>query len=259
MTGVAILMYHGIGRPHPTRGDPLYTLSPEQLDRQLDSLAPLCVCSLDELICGAVPKAQVVLTFDDGERSVAEQALPILAAHGRTATLYVTSGWVGEPGFVDASMLRELLAAGWSVGAHGHSHRFLTELSDGELDQELGGARARLEDLVGRPVVHLSLPGGRGDRRVLAAARAAGYESVANSRVGLCHLPARPFGLPRVAIRVGLVDAHFARLCLGDRRTYAAAALREAVLGGAKSLLGDQRYVRWRKRALTLLGRQELA
>ena len=42
---------------------------------------------------GPLPDRPVVLTFDDGYADFHSRAMPLLAEHGFTATLFVTTGW----------------------------------------------------------------------------------------------------------------------------------------------------------------------
>jgi peptidoglycan/xylan/chitin deacetylase (PgdA/CDA1 family) len=100
--------------------------------------------------------------------------------------LVSTSAWF-EPGgrSMNWSMIRELHAAGWTIGSHTVRHSRLTEVGDELLRQELSASRAALEDALGSPCRHFCAPYGAMDQRVLDAARDAGYTSAALS------LPAR--------------------------------------------------------------------
>lgn len=122
------------------------------------------------------------ITFDDGHRSQYMQALPLLAEHNLSAMFFITAGWTGEnPDYMDAGQVREITAMGHRVGAHGLSHKLLTQCSELELNAELSGSKKRLEDILGRLVSTMSLPEGRYNRRVLEACAAVGYAEVYTS------------------------------------------------------------------------------
>lgn len=140
-----VLMYHGVGDRTAPRAELRYTVSELSFRQQMQVLSWHPVVSLGELLAGRARAGSVVLSFDDGEQSVASRALPILEAHGFTGVLFVTTGWIGAPGYCSADDLRRLAGAGWEIGAHGVSHRFFTELDDGELRRELTEARGRLD------------------------------------------------------------------------------------------------------------------
>jgi peptidoglycan/xylan/chitin deacetylase (PgdA/CDA1 family) len=190
----------------------------------------------------------VVLTFDDGHRSNWSLALPRLVDAGVTATFYVVAGFVdSDPRYMTSPQLLELAGHGMHVGSHTMTHRFLPELSAEEVCRELADSRARLEDLVGRPVLDLAIPGGHLTRRVLAVARDCGYRSVATTRVGCWAQGGDAFRIPRLEIRRGLPRDQF-------RRTFSPLKVRELQaweLGKAclRSTLGLSGYTKLRELA----------
>ncbi len=136
-----------------------------------------------QLICALAKNSgthgQAQITFDDGEVSQLQNAAPILAEHGIAATYFVTPGLIGTAAkFLDWERLRGLQAAGHSIQSHGWSHKFLTFCDDSELAHELTASREVLEEKLGASVEEISIPGGRWDKRVLAACARAGYKRV---------------------------------------------------------------------------------
>jgi peptidoglycan/xylan/chitin deacetylase (PgdA/CDA1 family) len=246
-SGIAVLMYHGVGAP-TARGEEYYTVGEDAFRAQVTLLRERTVVSYEELLAGRAPPRAVVLTFDDGERSVLTHALPVMRDHGLTATLFVTSGWIGTAGYLAAEEIRELRDAGWTIGAHTVTHRFLSDLPDTELRDELARSRDELGEILGGPPRHMSLPGGRESPRVLAAVRAAGYSSLCTSRLGLSPQRPDPFGVPRMmVVRPWGLD-RFRRIVDGDRALVLSLRVRHQLLGVAKRLLGNERYVALRLR-----------
>jgi peptidoglycan/xylan/chitin deacetylase (PgdA/CDA1 family) len=135
---------------------------------------------LDQL----VERDDVRITFDDGNASDLELALPALRERGLTATFFVVAGRLGTPGYLDAGGLRELVAAGMRVGNHGMRHRSWRRLGAGELHEELVVARRMIEEAAGRQVTEAACPFGAYDRRVLRALRRSGYRHVFTSDEG---------------------------------------------------------------------------
>jgi peptidoglycan/xylan/chitin deacetylase (PgdA/CDA1 family) len=212
--GVPILMYHQVA-PHRD-GSPLnrWRVPPAVFARHLDHLAALGVrgVALRDLLDepgGAEKRA--VLTFDDGYEAIRTGALPLLKAHGFSATVFAVSGrlggtndWDGErPGdaLLSADSLRELHAAGIEIGSHGATHRALTSLADAELSAEIGGSRAELEAIVSAPVDSFCYPYGAFDDRAVEAVRLAGYRAATVIRGGIPPDLSDPLRLPRVAVR----------------------------------------------------------
>ena len=101
----------------------------------------------------------VVVTFDDGCESDLIAAAPILKDAGCNATFYITVGFIGQRGYMNANQLRELSAAGFEIGCHSMTHAYLTDLDEGGLQYEIVQAKAQLEDIVGQGGGTLLLPG----------------------------------------------------------------------------------------------------
>lgn len=82
------------------------------------------------------------------------QLLDLLAASRATATFFV----LGEVARRLPRRVRELRAAGHEVACHGEIHQRASAVSPARFARDLAGAKARLEDLVGAPVVGYRAP-----------------------------------------------------------------------------------------------------
>ena len=93
------LTFHGIGEPERALepGEEQVWLDSDQFQSALDSV---------------VGRSDVRITFDDGNASDVEQALPGLRQRGLTATFFIVAGRLSEPGFLDDRGVRALAAAG---------------------------------------------------------------------------------------------------------------------------------------------------
>lgn len=169
------ITFHGVG-PQPRvieAGEDRVWLSSTRFAEILDTLA-----QYDD----------VAIMFDDGNASDVREALPALLDRGLQATFFVVAARLGTPHFASEDDVRLLADRGMTIGSHGMRHRSWRNLDDRDLNEELGEARRRLEDVVGGPVTHAACPFGAYDRRVLGALRSHGYERVFTSDGG----PARP-------------------------------------------------------------------
>ncbi len=249
-----VLMYHGLEtHTKPSEmtdpGDLIYVLQLTALERQLDWLDANAwpVRPADDASSG------VVLTFDDGHVSNFELALPCLRDRGVPATFFITTDWIDGDYYMTADMLRELAdTPGMTIGGHGASHAFLTDLSDTDAAAELATSRQRLEDIIGKPVTTMSAPGGRVDARIATLARAAGYTDVYTSdNQARFHVPGvHTHG--RLAMKRTYSDVQFAQMI---RRNREPGFLLRSGLRTAKQVLGNERYLKLRGMALQLLQR----
>src|SRR5438270_4259618 len=70
---------------------------------------------------------RVAVTFDDGDRSQLEHAVPLLAEFGISAFFFITSGWTDvRKSSMSSADLREIAVRGHTMGAHGATHKLLT-------------------------------------------------------------------------------------------------------------------------------------
>lgn len=168
------LAVHGVGRPaRPLDpGEDERWVTVDQFERVLDAVTD---------------REDVHLTFDDGNESDVEIALPRLVERGLTAEFFPLAGRLGQRGYLDRDGLRELARAGMEIGSHGWEPRDWRRLDDRHARRELTDAPKLLGDLCGRPVRRYSLPFGAYDRRVLARLRQAGATRVYTSDGGAAH------------------------------------------------------------------------
>ena len=230
------LMYHGIhdDAAAPGHFDPVYSVTATRFARQLD------------WITAQQSPERFHVTFDDGDISNVTAALPTLLEHGLRATFFITSGFVDRPGMLRRRDVRTLADAGMRIGAHGMSHGFLEDMDLDALRHELRDSKAALEDIIGREVDAMALPGGRGGARELDEALACGYRDLYGSRPGPDDDSAQPCWRNRVAITRELGDAKFAALANWSGPAARWARLRHGALAVPKRVLGNARYQRLR-------------
>lgn len=184
-----VWMYHSIAEYDV---DPFeVTMHPRRFEKQLRWLRRrgLRGVSMHELLHARSEgraRGLVGLTFDDGYRDFLTTALPVLQRYGYTATVFVLAGRLGgsnewsrpgpEKALLSAAEIREIDRAGMEVGSHGLRHVSLVKTEDAELGEEVQRSREILAEVVDHEVGGFCYPYGYLDSRVVAAARAAGYD-----------------------------------------------------------------------------------
>ena len=154
-----ILNLHGLGEPSAAvdEQEKQYWWSVSSFSWLLDLMA--------DRLPGTSPK--ISITFDDGNASDALLALPELAKRDVKASFFVCAGRIGTKHYLDKSMIIDLIKSGMQIGSHGMHHRDWCTLGPNELDEEIVGARRRLEDISGAPIEIVAIPFGSYNRRVL--------------------------------------------------------------------------------------------
>lgn len=168
------LNFHGIGTPRRSLepGEDRYWISEAFFWQVLDT------------ICAQPSAERIRLTFDDGNVSDHDIALPALIARGLVADFFVMTGRIGQSGSLNQAQIYALQAAGMGIGSHGIAHLNWTCLSAEALRNELVVSRQVLEDLCAMPVHMAGISFGAYDGRVLRAIRAADYTAAFSSDGG---------------------------------------------------------------------------
>lgn len=159
------LCFHGVGSPRrPLEpGEAPCWLEPAQFEEMLDEV---------------VGFPDVLITFDDGNKSDVDVAMPRLLQRGLVAKFFVIARRIGEAGSLTEGDLRDLNANGMSIGTHGYGHRPWRRLDATTCREELVQARELIESASGRRVTEAACPFGAYDRKSLHALRRLEYERV---------------------------------------------------------------------------------
>jgi len=186
-----ILAYHGVA-PATRDEDPHFMrVVPDRFKAQVELLLDagfdfVTVADLVRRADGARPApGSAALSFDDGLLDNHSVVLPILRSYGIPATMYVTTGLIGKvypwlDPTADARMmgedeLRDLVRAGFEVGAHTVTHPDLSLLGREECLHEMVESRDAIERITGQPVRTFAYPFCRYGDAAVDAAREAGF------------------------------------------------------------------------------------
>ena len=129
-----------------------------------------------------VDEVPIFLTFDDGAIGSYTCAADELELRNWRGHFFVTSSWIGRPGFMNPAQIRELHKRGHIIGTHTHSHPArMSSLSWENLKQEWSLSSRILSDILGEPVKVGSVADGYYSRKVGKSAASAGIEVLFNS------------------------------------------------------------------------------
>jgi peptidoglycan/xylan/chitin deacetylase (PgdA/CDA1 family) len=111
---------------------------------------------------GELPVRPVVITFDDGNLSVYQNAFPIMHEMGFVGALYIYVDRLNSKDHVNGEQLMEMVDNGWEIGSHSMSHADLIDYPS-SAPYELSQSRLTLEDAIEEPVVTFAYPYGHAD------------------------------------------------------------------------------------------------
>jgi peptidoglycan/xylan/chitin deacetylase (PgdA/CDA1 family) len=172
---VSVLGYHDFSESGP---ETAMRINTTKFRRQMELIGQLGiqVISLDDFIAWKngekeIPEKSILLTIDDGWKSVYTDAFPILRELGLPFTLYLYKNYVdGGNKALTSAMIREMIAAGATIGSHSVSHPYPAsvrkamakgpEAYDAYLRNEMGESRRFLEARFKVPVNTYAFPGG---------------------------------------------------------------------------------------------------
>lgn len=187
---VSVLGYHDFSEAQPETAMRIHT---SKFRRQMESIRQLGVkvITLDDFIAWKkgerdIPKKAILLTFDDGWKSVYTDAYPILKEFGYPYTLYLYKNYVDGGGkALTLPMINEMVANGASIGSHSVSHPYpITVKSfrkkgpqpyDAYLRKEMGESKRFLESKFPVKATTYSYPGGFYTEEMLKLGEEFGY------------------------------------------------------------------------------------
>jgi len=106
----------------------------------------------------------------------------------------------GRQSALSSDQLKSFVDIGGTVGSHTLFHPLLDHCKPDVGFWECSESRDRLENLVGKPVVHFALPNGNGNEEVLDWVRRSGYHSCRANYPGWVTSKTSPFFLPNFNI-----------------------------------------------------------
>ncbi len=148
------------------------------------------VITLDQLLDfldfkSQIPEKSVVITFDDGWRSLFDFAYPILKDYGIPATLFVYTDFIGGKKALSWKQIRILAENGFDIQCKTKTHRNMAKLQKGEsfeeyfraLDGEVSQSKKLIKKKLGKECKCMAYPYGATNNLVVALLRKHGYRA----------------------------------------------------------------------------------
>ena len=204
-------IYHRFGDPrHPATNTSL-----EDFRAHLEALraGAYTVLPLGEIVARLrrgepLPERCVAITVDDAFRSFLSGAVPLLRQYGYPATLFINSGEVGGPDYLDWGELRQLAENGVEIGNHSAAHGYLLDRRRGEsaaawrqrVAADIRAAQEQLAARLGRVPRLFAYPYGEFSRELIEVVRELGFEAAVGQQSGVIGRGQDLFALPRFPV-----------------------------------------------------------
>jgi peptidoglycan/xylan/chitin deacetylase (PgdA/CDA1 family) len=123
---------------------------------------------------------------------------------------------------LDWNELRWLAKQGVGIGCHSKTHPILSRIETrAELEDEIGGAKMKMERELGTRVLHFAYPNGTWhdfNEEITSMVRASGFRCALSAESGLNEVGVDPFALSRLGVEPSLSRKRFAELLAGVRK-----------------------------------------
>ena len=241
MYNCIILNYHQIFDPenHGVSIDPRYSIPKETFEQHLEMFQKLNikVISLDELINNPPEQNSVCLTFDDAFPSDYRIAFPLLQAHGYKGSFFIPVNKLSSPYQWDEYL--ELAHRGHTIGSHGVTHRYLTDLSTEEQKEELIASKYTIEEKLNQEVKYFAFPGGKYNYNLIQMAEEIGYKNLLTTNFGF-HKNKIPFLVNRWNIKASTTQQHLQNVLTGNKTAIQFTERMNQLKQQVNSILGNE-------------------
>jgi len=148
---ILLLTYHRICDETGGASD-FYAVTRDQLARDLQALGEAGYQPLEAdrlLERNSFPGWNYLLSFDDGTQDHYTIVFALLRELDRRAIFFVPTDKLNQPGYLTTAQLREMAAAGQTIGMHSHEHKRLDTLTDAVMRDQMRKSRDAIADLTG--------------------------------------------------------------------------------------------------------------
>lgn len=212
---VTILGYHDFSKSKKATE---MLISTDKFRKQMQAIKDLGlnVISMDDFMAWKrgekkIADKSVLITIDDGWKSVYTDAYPILKQFGYPFTLFLYTRYIdGGASALTTTMISEMQKNGCTIGSHSNTHPYPAtvkaqrakgaEAFASYLRQEMAGSRQILEKKFKTKVASYAYPGGYHTGEMLPIATESGYEFLFTVLPGKTTSATSNFTLPRYVI-----------------------------------------------------------
>ena len=182
---VPILCYHNIREFTSTASGDIktYTVKPAVFSSQMKALAAagyhtILPNQLYEYLVhdGPLPDKPVMITFDDTREEQYTIGAAEMKKYGFKGVFFVMTVSINRPKYLTKEQIKELSDSGNTIAAHTWDHHMVTKYSGDDWNIQLHKPKAKLEEIIGKPVTYFAYPFGLWNPTVIPEIKKSGYQ-----------------------------------------------------------------------------------
>ena len=214
-----VIMYHRFGET----GFPSTNTTIEQFEAHLDELTsgaytvlPLIDITRAILAGESLPDRSVAITIDDAFLSVYEEAFPRLQERGLPFTVFIATSAIdrGLRGYASWDQIREMQAAGVSIGSQSHTHPHMHRISLEDARHEIEVSNGRFLDELGLQPELLAYPYGEYTPEIRDLMAEMGFLAAFGQNSGVMNSTDNKYEFPRFAFNENYGDVSRLKLAI---------------------------------------------
>ncbi|MBN2040495.1 MAG: polysaccharide deacetylase family protein [Spirochaetes bacterium] len=177
---IPVLCYHHIN-PAEALHDNYINTVPDEFEKQIEFLHSYGYKTiLSKNVSNVLAPAEknvlgennkpIMITFDDGYRSVYDHAYPVMKKYGYKGIIFLITDRIEKDWnrmFMNREQINELIKEGWEIGSHTITHPKLNQISMEEATNEIIASKKTLEDMFGVKVISFAYPYGLFNKKVI--------------------------------------------------------------------------------------------
>ncbi len=206
---IKILMYHEVAEPpvYATGNTEQLYVEPAVFQQHLDILKNngYNTITLRDLYQHweygkSLPTKPIILTFDDGYKSMYDFVMPELVERNMVATFFIITDKFNHPGYVNESMIKEMHSNGMEIASHSYSHG---DLRNANLEKELNQSKTLLENIINDTVYSFCYPCGLYNKTTIDYLANCRYKIAVTTKYGEASINQNFYELKRISINRG--------------------------------------------------------
>lgn len=140
-----------------------HTILPEQLNNYL-------------VFDGPLPEKPFMITFDDTREEQFSIGAAEMKKYGFKGVFFIMTVSINRPGYMSKEQIKKLSDDGHVIAAHTWDHHMVTKYSGDDWNTQLVKPKAKLEDIIGKPVTDFAYPFGLWNTAAIPELKKSGYK-----------------------------------------------------------------------------------